>query len=186
MFSRTVVASVPMRDLPTGTFPYFRIVLTRIELTVDALLHGVPFVDQWSAELDISYALSDIDDGTRRANQGDAVVSTTIAGNSFSIPTHWPPVAPNPSPGGNAASVDGEWLVTFPVAPALVPSPSTPVDVTYVVRYYVKDSFRWEDLSQPGYVDGVWDLTVSPAQTFEPVRRLGANAYDVELERPTP
>jgi len=184
MLDRQIVANVPMRTLPTGPFPYFRIVLTHMEAVVDARLHQVPVVGDWPAELHLLYALSDVDNAVYTMNQGDAVVSTEILGNPVSVPTHWDLPAPNPSPAATAAAVDGEWQVTFAVAPVLVPSPDTPFDVTYVIRYFVTNGFRWQDLDTPGYTAGAWDLTVSTPPAMEPVQRFGANAFDVYMEIP--
>ena len=184
MLDRNIVATVPMATLPSGAYPYFRIVLTHMEARVDASLHGVPVVGDLAAPLDLLYALSDLHNAVYDMDQGDAVVSANFFGTPYSVPTHWGVPAPNPSPGATAEAVDGEWRVTFPVAPAFVPSPETPVDVTYTVRFFVTEGFRWRDLSTPGYTAGAWDVTVAPAAAFEPVERFGANAYEVDLELP--
>ncbi len=182
MLDRNVVAAVPIADLPNGTYPYFRIVLTHLETTVDATLHGVPVVDDLATELGVVYGLSDVDSGDLDLSQGEGVVSANVLGNPVSFPIQWPLIAPSPAPNAWAEAVDGEWRVTFAVSPALAPSSSVPTDVTYAITFYVTNSFRWTDQPGTGHADDVWDIDLGTPPTVEPVSRFGANAYEVYLE----
>ena len=184
LLSTNVVAQVPIADLPTGTFPYFRIVLTHEEVVVASSLHQVPVIGDYATPLDIVYALSNVDSDGLAMQQGDVTVTANIFGTNYAVPTHWAVPTTSPAPGAGAAAVDGEWRVTFPVSPSLVSATSPAVDVTYAVRFYVTNAFRWQDQATPGYTTDAWDISLGPPATFEPVLRIGANAYEVYYQGP--
>lgn len=184
MLQDNVVAEVPIAGLPSGTFPYFRIVLTHAEVVVAAALHHVPVVNDYSTDLDIVYALSDVKSGDLDMVQGDATVTADIFGTQYQVPTHWQVPAPSPGPNAWAEAVDGEWRVTFASNPALAPSSLANADVTYGIRFYVTNAFRWRDQAGTGYATDVWDLDIGPPASFEPIERFGANAYEVYYQGP--
>ncbi|PKN56019.1 MAG: hypothetical protein CVU56_18270 [Deltaproteobacteria bacterium HGW-Deltaproteobacteria-14] len=184
MLSDNVVAEVPIAQLPAGSFPYFRIVLTHSEVVVAAALHQVPVVVDYSTDLDIIYALSDVKSGDLDMAQGDALVTADIFGTRYQVPTQWQVSAPSPAPNAWAEAVDGEWRVTFKANPALLPGSLANSDVTYGIRFYVTNAFRWRDQAGSGHAAEVWDIDLGPPAAFEPVERFGANAYEVYYQGP--
>ena len=84
---------------------------------------------------------------------------------------------PEPAPASWAESIDGRTAVTSALLEPLDVR-AVSADRRYTIRYYVADSFRWEDQGSAGYAEGAWDLRASPPDV-EPVRRFGANAYEV-------
>jgi|GEM_PF-3024368 len=184
MLTDNVVAEVPIASLPSGSFPYFRIVLTHAHVVVDAALHEVPTINDHATELDLVYALSDVDAEGITMSQGDVTVTADIYGTEYQVPTRWPVQSPSPAPTAWAEAVDGEWRVTFAVHPSLTPSPQVTTDVTYAIRFYIANAFRWRDQAEPGYAADIWDLTIGPPAGYEPVERFGANAYEVYYEGP--
>lgn len=179
LLANNEVAHVPIACLPTGTFTYFRIVLTHEEIVVASTLHQVPVLVDYATPLDITYALSDVHLNGHDLKQGDVIVKANIFGTEYAVPSRWDVPAPSPAPDAWATALNGEWLVTFAIAPSLVPSSTVGVDVTYGIRFYVTNAFRWEDQATTGYTTGVWDISLGPPATFEPVKRLGANGYEV-------
>lgn len=180
MLGRTVVARVPIADLPDGTYTQFRIVLTVLEATVNATVHDIPSVGTLATPLAITYALSNVNNDDYEMRQGDAIIASSVLGVSFE--RHFPVSYPEPSPGGWAESVDGRTFVTFALAEPLVVSSDVPADVAYVIRYYVHESFRWTDLRLEGYAAGEWDVSASPTGVNEAVTRFGANGFEVFAE----
>ena len=57
--------------------------------------------------------------------------------------------------------------------------PDIGVDTSIVFEVNMHESFRWVELSEPDYSDGVFDSTPS---SFEPVKRFGANSFSVGME----
>lgn len=180
MHTQNVVAEVPMADLPNDSFTYFRIVLTRLEATVNATLHEVPVVGTLTTPVDLVYALSDTEHDGKAMAQGDARVTINVAGNAYTVPTHWPVTYPEPAPGAWAESINGTSRVTFALVPALTVSANSLQDLTYVIRYHVAGGFEWIDADDPAsFKPGIWDIELGTPPTAETVVRFGATAYEV-------
>ncbi len=73
--------------------------------------------------------------------------------------------------------MDGETLLTLALAQPIEISPSA-TDTTTLMRFFVKDSFRWLDQAEPDYTDGMWDVPI--ALLPEPVFQVGANGFEVQ------
>lgn len=183
MHASNLVAEVPASDLPDDVFTHFRITVPLLKATVAGTLHEVPTLGTWSTDLDITYALADLDTEELGAmDQGDARVSLEVFGNPMTFPFHWPVAYPLPAPDAWAEAVDGTTLVTFALSPPLTVSSFAGADVAYRITYFVHDSFRWQDEDEEGYVEAVWDIKASSPQTFEPVLWFGSNAYAVSMD----
>lgn len=183
MHGDNVVAKVPIPTLPTDTFSHFRITLSHLEIEVDATIHGVPVIETLSTRLQVFYALSDLQDQAGKTfDQGEAVATATLGGQTYETPYDWAVEYPNPGPNAWADSFENKTRVTFTMNPLLDTVTATPIDLTYVNVYYILGSFRWQDQAQPGYTEDVWDSTLGPPPAVEPVLRLGANAYQLFLQ----
>ena len=167
----------PIDQLPYGYFTHFRITLTVMDCEVEATLHNVPVLGTLITPLQITYALSDVDNDELTMRQGDVMVSGNIYGRDVTIPSHWPMLYPEPSPDARAESVDGKTQVTFTLSDPIDVSPDADRDVTQGVRYYIYNSFRWEDEDEEGYFENAWDIDVVTLE-FEPIRRFGANYFE--------
>jgi len=180
MHDHTEVADVAMASLPEDTFTHFRITLTLVEATVDATIHEVPVLGTVATPLDITYALSDFDDGGVSFEQGEAEIVAEVGGQTFTVPASWPVSYPSPAPGAWAESVEQTTWVTFTLSEPLVITPDA-TGRTYVITYFVADSFRWRDDTVAGYTDGEWDLDFATARA-EAVLQFGANAFEISAE----
>lgn len=179
MHTSNTVAAVPMATLPEGSFTHFRIRLTELQATVSATFHDVPVVDELTTDVHILYALSDRPDADPPLSQGDARISVSVAGNEITVPQHFDVVYPEPAPGAWAESIDGNTVVTLTLAEPLEVSSEVEEDMTCGIRFFVKDTFRWQDQDQEGYQPGVWDVSLGTPPTPEPVIRMGANKYEL-------
>ena len=174
----TIVAKVPIAQLPDGVFNYFRVVLTHVEAGLDVSFHGVPFFGEMQAHLNIIYALSDIDSGTLTMNQGDANIEIDFAGSPMTVPYQLQPAFPPATDQFWVESVDNQTVVNCMFSPPFVVSPMLHGDVTYVMRYYFKDSFRWQDTDAPGYSNGAWDVSLdNMVPSWETIVWFGATKY---------
>ncbi len=106
----------------------------------------MPQIGTLASNVDIRYALADLDttDGLDM-DQGDAEVTISVFGQTFTAPYHWPVQYPQPAPDAWAEAVDGTTEVTFLLNPPLSVSSLPTDDVAYRITYFVHDSFRWED-----------------------------------------
>lgn len=92
------------------------------------------------------------------------------------IPYTYPPVAS--VPGATMQTVGGEFTITFAYTKPLPIVHDALGSWWARFNWHVKDGFRWQDLAQPGFGPGVWDVTMPPAAS-DPVMSLGATGYDV-------
>lgn len=128
----------------------------------------------------IVYALAPVElDGDAHV-LGDSRLSGTIAQVPFAITRHLVPAPPIPGPGA-ITTFDGDTThVTFILAAPLVISSATPTDVTHICRFFIADSFRWQDSAEPGHQADVWDVDLpdqgNPAAA-EAIKQLGANGF---------
>lgn len=185
MHDRTTVAEVAIAGLPQGSFPYFRIALTHVDATVETRLHGVPVVGTVKVPMRIVYALSDATVDAIAMDQGDARATANIYGQVVTTPYSWPVTYPLPVPGAWAESIGGTTYVTFMLPEPLEVSAAPTDDLTFAIRYQIRDSFRWIDTdAEEGYADGVWDITVSTPIFAETVVQFGATSFELVPEPP--
>lgn len=182
MHGRTEVAKVPVAGFPLETFHYFRFSLTHVEADLDATIHGIPNVGSAATKLHVVYGLSDVSAQGLELAQGDTIISGELYGTPFETTSFVEPVYAEPAPGAWAENKDGKTWITCTANPPLETDPSAPVDMSYATRYYIKDSFRWQDEDKPGYAAGVWDMEVGPPASAEQIIRMGANFYETVQE----
>ncbi|MBT3219778.1 MAG: hypothetical protein HN348_11850 [Proteobacteria bacterium] len=179
MHDTNEVAVVEQKDLEDGTYTHFRLVLTHVQVKVDATIRNVPFIGNYPTKITMMMALSDFeskDFGTM--TQGQGFSSCIVGPDEMVFPFDGDLEYPEPGPFAWAESIDGETWVTFTLAEPVVVSP-TSTDQAYVMRFYIYEGFRWEEQDLATYVDGVWDIPADGDP--EPVMRFGANAYEVDI-----
>lgn len=70
---------------------------------------------------------------------------------------------------------DGQWAVYFDID---IDIPTEPEDRELIIEVNMFESFRWTDVSWPGFEEGVYDFTPI---SYEPVSRFGGNTFDVRF-----
>ena len=180
MHDTNEVAVVEQKDLEDGTYTHFRLVLTHLQAKVDATIRNIPVLGSLPTKITMMMALSDFESKEFGVmTQGQGFSSCTVGANEMVFPFEGELEYPEPGPFAWAEAVDGETWVTFTLAAPVVVSP-TSTDQAYVMRFFIKDGFRWEEQDLPAYQDAIWDIPVDGDP--EPVRRFGANAYEVEVQ----
>ena len=167
----SMVGQIPAADLPLGIYTHARVVLIAASVTVDdAAFHfmGTPT----PGPLNIFAALSDCVIDQQSYSQNDAEYtfnSVTYDGTLPQLPT---------TSVGTIEQTGGETLLTviLPESLDLRAPPENDQNVTVVFEVY--ECFRWQELQQPDYQDGVFDFTQT---SYEPVMNFGATGYRIEL-----
>ena len=98
------------------------------------------------------------------------------------MPGHWDVAYPEPGPNGSIESVDGTTFVTFRLPEPLNVAPGSSEDLTYGMRFFIFESFRWQDQDETDYTTDAWDVTIASPPSIEPVLRFGANDIEVISE----
>jgi len=57
--------------------------------------------------------------------------------------------------------------------------PSTSASLAITMLANTNEDFRWMDQDEPGYTNGVFDVT--PPSAFEPVEQFGANSLTLSV-----
>lgn len=169
----TIVAAIAMSELVEGTYLKGRVVHSHVTYTVKSTMHsGATSVP---GQFENTQVLSDHTtlDGVEH-NQGWFHYEFKTAGMSYPLEGDNAPIPEYTSSGGfSVTNENGEWAYWFPTA--LVVSPQDQ-DVHVYMDVNMFESFRWQEQSQAGYTDGVFDSTPTGA---EPVKRFGANSFKV-------
>lgn len=173
----TVVATVPARELPLGTYTVARTVHSHVRYRVASTMHvgGVPL----AGEFDCMQVLSDDTwlDGTRR-DHGYYEYVFRAGAQSFPTSGDDAPLPLSGETGGFSAALEqGEWAYYYPVS--LVVTPELEADVDVVLNVNMHESFRWDDQQASGFAPQIFDTTPT---SFEPVVTFGANSYWMTLE----
>jgi hypothetical protein len=174
-------ASVPLSDavvevdasaggtiltVDTGLFPedaysHVRVGVAYVVYEVQATAHTIMDV-QGTLEIDMALSNHVDSQGQIRA-QGQYVATFTAFGQSFSMPGTTPLNCTLSEWGGIAFTTGTDFLVRVPIpgGPLVVDHQSIQpllVDLAFPIR----DTFAWRDLDEPGFVEGVLDISQPP------------------------
>lgn len=173
----TVVHRAKISELRDGVYTVARVVHSWVKYRVQATLHtnglSVP------GDFDNFQAMSDDTryDGVVY-DAGDYTYVFDTGSMQFPISGSGAPIPEVPDTGGfSVVFEDGEWAYYFPINLPVDSSLETDVDVLLGVNMH--ESFRWQDQEVEGYEPSVFDTTAS---SFEPVRRFGANSFQLTIE----
>ena len=170
----TIVGGAPLLDVEEGHYTYGRVAISHVRYGITATMHAeglnVP------GEFDNVQVLSDNTevDGVVHDRGWFRFVFEAM-GLSFPLEgTEGAPIVPSWPTGAPIEAVieEGEMVLYYPIN--IDVDHRAPEDVHQIIEFNVHESFRWEDLDQPGYTEGVFDVTPT---SFEPVYRFGANTY---------
>lgn len=176
LLGETLGGEAPLAGLPATSYTHGRVLLTSSTFTVQATVHaGVTLPGEITAVV----ALSDTTINGQPWKQGQATFSFAAGGPAVTVPATLPAL---PSTGGGSIVQEGgrTWLV-FPFPKPIAISPSANKSHRATIAYQVFESFRWEDQTQAGYKDKVFDVDAL-GSTWEPVHNYGATGYAIELD----
>jgi hypothetical protein len=170
----TLVATVPLKNIPEGTYTRGQVVHTHVRYRIAATAHNAGFAVP--GEFDNLQVMSDgttINGATYQSGHYEYVFNA--AGSSFPLKGEGAPIPQQASTGGFAVKlVDGQWIYEFPVNVVIDHSLTSDVDAAIKVNMF--ESFRWQDQDAPGYAPQIFDVT---PLSFEPVVKFGANSFVV-------
>jgi hypothetical protein len=173
----TLVYTATAGDLVSGNFTRARVVYTWVKYEVAATLHTSGL--DLPGKFDNLQVLSDdttVDGNTYDAGHYEYVFTT--GGMSYPTSGENAPVPEWSGVGGfEVVSEGGEWAYYFPVSLPVDPTLNTNLRIDLAVNMH--ESFRWQDETMTGYVDGVFDTTTT---TFEPVKQFGANSFALTVK----
>jgi hypothetical protein len=158
-------------DLPTGVYTHGRVKVEWATYTVTGTLHysGVPLPGTFT----FLRAYSDTLYEGQPYLAGEGSITFTGA-TQVTIPTTFDP--PLSIPGMVLETLDGELWMTFPYSSPLA------IDQTDTGAHWARfhweifEGFRWQDAATAGYIDNIWDVGMTVAET-EPVLYPGVTGY---------
>jgi hypothetical protein len=173
----TVVGAARIADLVDGHFTVGRSVVTHSRYKVNAVMHANAL--SIPGEFDNVQVLSDRTEVNGQArSQGWFRYVFKAAGMEFPLEGDNAPLPSTPTTGGFRLDLNnGEATYTFPVD--ITVDTSSLVSASIVMEVNMYESFRWEDQTQTDYAPDVFDATPTGS---EPVRRFGANTFNVYVE----
>lgn len=174
----TLVASVPASGLRGGAYSHARVKVSHVRYRVRSTMHayGTTIEGQFNNVQVLTDGM--FVDGVVR-DSGWFRFAFEVGGQTYGTREGMGgPLPETASSGGIGLEVaDGEAAYVF--AADVSVDPDAPMDTKIVFELNMHESFRWEDLAEPGYGVGAFDTT---ATSFEPVKRFGANSFSVGAE----
>jgi len=174
----TLLAQIEPSKIPAGTYTQIRMVQTHSRFRVDGAYHDAG--KDMTGVFDDVLVMTDgtMLDGTMRNAGYFRYVFESSQGDKQEFTGDNGMIAPYSTTAGAVAVVEqGQWAVYFPVqvtVPAQLPSGSA-----LNINVNMFESFRWKDMSGPGFQDGVFDAT---SISYELVERFGGNEFSTVLQ----
>lgn len=155
------VLAVDTGAVPEDTYTYIRLKLSHTVYELQATAHGPMTVP---GTLTIDMTLSNHEDlqGQVRA-QGQYLATFSAYGQEYSMPGTTPFNCTLSDQGGIAFTAGTDFVVRVPLPGGpLVIDHTHPTDLAVDLDFPMQDAFAWRDLDEPGFAEGVLDISQPP------------------------
>jgi hypothetical protein len=155
------VLAVDTGSVPADTYTYIRLKLSHTVYELAATAHG-PMTVPGTLSIDMALSNHENAQGQLRA-QGQYLATFSALGQEYSMPGTTPFNCTLSEWGGIAFTAGTDFVVRVPLPGGpLVVDHASPTDLTVALDFPMRDAFSWRDLNEPGFADGVLDISQPP------------------------
>jgi hypothetical protein len=172
----TLVATLPASSLRSGSYRYAHVGVAYVRYAVSATVHADGLWLPGTFD-NLEVLSNDTRVGSQTLQSGDYSFTFLVGSQTYGPITGTSAPLPASDGLGIALSIrDGQASYGFPVT---LDVEATSADVVITMLANTSEDFRWMDQSDPGYQDGVFDVT--PPASYEPVEQFGANRLTLSV-----